>query len=208
MANNYDWGATPIAPGGTYFDPFQNAMQKAFPQTGSATNHAMLNESSNQQIAQGYQQYHPAFQTQQNQMGQLQQLMQMIGGVGGGGGGLNKASGLGNFDEFFQKVKDPLMTSLIPGEDRAREQIKNRLLAEGGAGALSSGQGMAAMGNLEGELGSTREGMLSKALQDTLGQFVTMRGQDTSLQAAQQSQRYGLLQAILGPAIGGMFSMR
>lgn len=204
MATSYNMSPVAISPGGTAFDPIWSAVNSAFPQSGFSGNNLAANQFQQTRVSQAYQKYHPMFQ-QQNQMNQLAGLLGMAGGMGGGGG---QAPGLGDFEAFFNRVKDPLMNSLMPGEDRARQQIKNRLLAEGGAGALSSGQGQAAMGTLEGELGAVREAALAKALQDSLGQFVNMRGQDTSLLASQNQMRYSLLNAILGPAVSSMFQPR
>ena len=106
--------------------------------------------------------------------------------------------GTGNFDgarQFAQDQAGMLNQGFDQTANIARDNMRNQLLSQGGESALSSGQGQAAMANLEGQLSGQRAGNTAQMTQSIFPAALNAQGQQqqTTMQGV-----LGLLQALQG----------
>lgn len=111
----------------------------------------------------------------------------LAGGQGGPGGGFEGARG------FAEQQAGLLNQGFDQTANLARTNLQNSLLAQGGESALSSGQGQAAMTNLEGQLAGQRSGNLASMTQSIFPAALQAQGQQQQTMA---QQIMGLLQLL------------
>lgn len=197
MATNMSYNSTPISWGGGYTDPaweYGKAYATAMnPPQGTGISPQMTQYLGNQ--ASAYLQASPIGQ-RNSMMGSLSGLLGSLKGSGGGG------ANLGSFDDLYKQASGSLLESLRPGQEQAQTALKNRALAEGGAGALSSGQYMNALNQLNTGQQATEQGMLGSLYQQLYSPWASGTASMANSANSFQAQ---LIQSILGPLFQSMF---
>lgn len=119
----------------------------------------------------------------------MNNIMGMMKGMMGGMGGMQ------GFDKIYDQASSKLTESMAPQQQDAKNALRDQMIAQGGEGALSSGQYQSAMGQLDERLAANQSGMLGQLYSSLYGPW---QGAQAQMMTAPFTAMASLLSALSG----------